>query len=170
MPYDETAVQCQGCGGVRKAPEYLPEESKARLANSLENIQSAIMVLRGSIETIVRETNRVNQVADDINLLVLGSAVESVLLRETNEMETTCAADIKKFAAATMNTTYEASSSMEKVIADLAGVWKSVKQTETSLHYIRNGAQKLQDNMLQMSGAAKKESVAHPLPEKLTKN
>ncbi len=157
MTHDEPAVQCEGCGGMRKVSEYLPEESKARLANSLENIQRAITMLQGSIATIVRETNRVNQVADDINLLVVGSAVESVLLGERNSIETPCAADISKFAAATMNTTYEASSSMEKVLADLVGIWKSVKETEASLCYIRNGAQKLQEDMLQLSGTAEKE-------------
>jgi methyl-accepting chemotaxis protein len=151
IPDEETTTEREECSAISTVPEWMSEESKARLTYSLENIQSAIMSLQDSIANIVRETNRVNQIADQVNLLVLGGAVEAVLLREKNAIETASAADIKRFAASAMNTTYEASSSMEKVVSDLAVIWKSVKETEASLRYILSGAQKLGDSMLQMS-------------------
>ena|SRR5271157_1968987 len=123
--------------------QSLSEESKKRLTDSLENTRRAITALQGSIVNIVKETDMVNQVADEINLLVLNVAVESVLLREAEDMDPTCAAEIKMFAAATMHATYEISRSMEKVVTDLAGTWKSIKQTEDSLRYILRGVQKL---------------------------
>ena len=155
MSHEERAVLWEECDRMRMSGESLPEESKMRLARSLEHIRRAIAGLQNSVVAMLRETRTVNQLADDINLLVLESAVESVLLREAGTVDSACAADIKNFALGAMNTTYEASSSMEKVAADLAGIWKSVKQIEGSLHYIRNGAQHLRDNVLEMSGPAK---------------
>lgn len=75
-------------------------------------------------------------------------------------MDPTCAAEIKMFAAGTMNATYEISRSMENVVTDLIGTWKSVKQTEDSLRYILRGVQKLGANLLAMNGVAEDESAA----------
>jgi methyl-accepting chemotaxis protein len=144
----------------RHLTQGLSEENKKRLTDSLENTRRAITTLRASIVNIVREADTVNQVADEINLLVLNSAVESVLLREAEAMGPTCAAEIKKVAAGTMNITYEISRSMENVVADLVGTWKFIKQTEDSLRYILSGVQKLSANVLAMSGIAEDESAA----------
>ena len=149
----------EGCSSV-PLTQSLSEESKKRLIDSLENTRRAITTLQGSIVNIVRETDTVNQVADEINLLVLNSAVESVLLREAEAMDPTCVAEIKMFVVGTMNATYEISRSMEKVVADLAGTWKSIKQTEDSLRYILRSVQKLGANLLAMNGVAEDESAA----------
>ena len=149
----------EGCTGTHLT-QSLSEESKERLTDSLENIRRAITALRGSIVNIVQETDTVNHVADEINLLVLNGAVESVLLREAEGMDPTCTAEIKMFAADTMNATYEISTSMEKVVTDLVGTWKSIKQTEDSLRYILSGVQKLSATPLAMSGVAEDASAA----------
>ena len=143
-----------GSSDMRRYLRSLPEESKKRLSDCLENIRRAIMTLEVSIINMTRETDTVNQIADDINLLVLASAVESVLLREAKVTDPICAVEVKKFAADTMHTTYQASSPMEKVVADLAAIWKSIKQTEGSLRYILSGAQKLGAKMSIICGAA----------------
>ena len=149
----------EGCSGTN-LPQSLSQESKKRLTSSLENTQRAITTIQGSIVNIVWETDTVNRAADEINLLVLSGAVESVLLREAGAMDPTCAAEIKKFAADTMNATYEVSKSMEKMVTDLVGTWKSIKQTEDSLRGILSSVQKLSANALAMSGVAEDQSAA----------
>ena len=131
------------------------EVSKRRLTESLDTIQVALTRLQNSMHNILNETRAVDETADTVNLLLLQSAIESVLLQQEGFIEPARAADIKEFALSAMRTAYEVSSSMEKLVDDLAVISKSVKQTEGSLRYILNGAEKLHKNIMKLSGSCR---------------